>query len=203
MSETGVVKFSCEHLRGEVASFTALEELNATRRQLLQLRMVGVDERGIGFGNVSVRESDSANFYITGSGTGRLPLLTLEHVARVTAYDFARNWLRCKGATLASSESLTHAAVYQADPGIGAVIHGHSISLWNRLLNQAATTEACVEYGTPAMAFEVLRLFEETDVRERHLFAMAGHEGGIVTFGSDLEEAFRVLLGVRARTLSS
>ena len=47
------------------------------------------------------------------------------------------------------------------------------------------------------MAYEMMRLFSVTDVRSRKALAMAGHEGGVVTFGRDLEEAFTVLMDAR------
>ena len=55
-------------------------------------------------------------------------------------------------------------------------------------------TLAEVEYGTPAMAREVIRLFAATDVRAQKHFAMGGHENGIVAFGANFEEAFAVLV---------
>jgi len=47
------------------------------------------------------------------------------------------------------------------------------------------------------MAYEIMRLFKMSDVRSRKIFAMAGHEAGIVTFGKDLQEAFDVLMCAR------
>ena len=44
-----------------------------------------------------------------------------------------------------------------------------------------------------------MRLFEATDLRSRKVFAMAGHQAGIVTFGKNLEDAFDALM--RAREL--
>jgi hypothetical protein len=49
------------------------------------------------------------------------------------------------------------------------------------------------------MAYEIMRLFEASDVRSRKMLVMAGHESGIVSFGENLEEAFDVLM--RAREL--
>ena len=43
------------------------------------------------------------------------------------------------------------------------------------------------------MAYEIVRLFNNCDLHRRKLLVMAGHDGGIVTFGKDLEEAFDVL----------
>ena len=160
----------------------------------MQLRVLGVDASGIGFGNISVRQRGTQRFHISGSGTGSLGELRLCDCACVTAYDFAQNWVRSEGVALASSESLTHAALYEADEAIGAVIHGHNADLWRQLRGVAPTTSSKVEYGTPAMAKEVRRVFRETDVRTRKLFVMGGHADGFVIFGRDLRDALAVLM---------
>lgn len=194
MSETGAVKFSYDHVIAPPVTFAGIDKLNACRRKLQQLRMVGVDASGIGFGNLSVRDAASDNFYITGTGTGGLASLGPEHFAKVTAFDFAQNWLRCEGPAIASSESLTHAAIYQADANVLAVVHCHSALHWRRLLKVAPTTSAKVEYGTPEMGREVMRLFATDGVKERGLFVMAGHEEGLVAFGKTPQEAFEGLM---------
>ncbi len=188
------IKFTCENAAAEITSFGGLTELNAYRRKLLQLRLIGVGSNGVGFGNLSVRDGTTNNFYITGSATGGIPKLTLADCARVVAYDFKRNWLRYEGSAIPSSESLTHAAVYELDAEPGSVIHCHDLKLWAALLNQAPTSSKAVEYGTPEMAYELLRLFKDTDLQSRKILVMAGHEGGIVAFGRDLKEAFAVLM---------
>jgi L-ribulose-5-phosphate 4-epimerase len=190
VSETGSVKFTCQQVGTQISRFTGFTELNRYRRKLRDLGMIGVDARGIGFGNLSIRNGATSRFYITGSGTGRIPELTPADYARVVAYDFEKNWLQCEGSTVASSESLTHAAVYESDPTAGAVIHFHDVKLWTALLGKAPTTPKKVEYGTAEMAYAVRRLFDITDVREKKIFAMAAHEGGLVTFGRDLRSAF-------------
>lgn len=190
------VKFACESRRcgTEITPFDGFAELNVYRRKLLQLRVIGIDVNGIGFGNLSIRDGATSNFYITGSATGGKPELTPADCARVVAYDFKKNWLRYEGSTIPSSESLTHAAVYEADAKAGSVIHCHDSRLWAALLNRAPTTSETVDYGTPEMADEVKRLFQVTDVQSRKILVMAGHEGGIITFGKDFEETFAVLM---------
>jgi ribulose-5-phosphate 4-epimerase/fuculose-1-phosphate aldolase len=94
-----------------------------------RIELIGVDEYRIGFGNVSVRDDATTSFYITGSSTGGLSDLTIKDCAKVMAWDFDRNWLRCEGETIASAESLTHAAVYSMDPNVRIVMHGHSARL--------------------------------------------------------------------------
>jgi L-ribulose-5-phosphate 4-epimerase len=193
MAETGSIKFRCDRVVVELSQFAGLDELNEYRRKLLRLGIIGIDANGVGFGNLSVRNGVTSCFYITGSGTGKLPELTPADCARVVAYDFARNWLQCEGLTVASSESLTHAVVYESDPTARAVIHCHDMKLWTALLRKVPTTAETAEYGTPEMAYAVRGLFDNTDVRKKKIFVMAGHEGGVVAFGRDLRSAFAQL----------
>jgi L-ribulose-5-phosphate 4-epimerase len=199
VSETDSVKFKCEQVPAEISRFAGFAELNEYRRKLLDLEMMGVDGNGIGFGNLSVRDGTSTRFYITGSATAGIVELTPADYAKVVAYDFAKNWLRCEGSRVASSESLTHAAVYESDPTARAVIHCHDINLWAALLDKAPTTPKGVEYGTAEMAYAVQRLFEITDVKTRRIFVMATHHGGLVTFGKNLQDAFGILMPSHGR----
>ena len=193
MSETGVIKFHYESIGGELTPFPGFEELNATRQELRQRGLLGVDESGIGFGNISLRDGATDSFYITGTGTGARATLDLPDFARVIAWDFECNWLRCEGQAIASAESLTHAAVYSMEKEVRVVAHGHDSKLWRNLRERGIATSSDVAYGTPAMAEEVERLFRETDVRAKKIFAMAGHVDGIVAFGQNFDEALAVL----------
>jgi L-ribulose-5-phosphate 4-epimerase len=188
------IKFTCEQVAVQLPRFAGFAELNEYREKLLELGMVGVDGGGVGFGNLSIREGATSRFYITGSGTGGIAELMPSHYARVVAYDFATNWLQCEGLSVASSESLTHAAVYESDPTVFAVIHCHAMKLWAALLEaEAPATPKDVAYGTPEMAYAVRDLFKVTDVKRRKIFAMAGHEGGVVAFGRNAREVFCIL----------
>jgi len=189
------IKFSCECVAAEITSFDRLAELNAHRRKLLQLGLIGVDPNGIGFGNMSLRDSVTANFYITGSATGSIHELTLADCAKVVACDFERNCVQYEGSAPPSSESLTHAAIYESDATAGAVIHCHDFKLWAAVLNEAPTTSKAAEYGTPELAYEIMQLCKRTDIPSRKIIVMAGHEAGILTLGKDLGEAFAVLMG--------
>ncbi len=217
MAETGSVKFTCEQVSVEIPVFAGFAELNAYRRKLLELGMIGEDANGIGFGNLSIRDGATSQFYITGSGTGGIAELLPAHYARVIAYDFGRNWLQCEGSTVASSESLTHAAVYESDPAVGAVIHCHDLKLWATLLHKVPTTPKNVEYGTPEMAYAVRRLFDNPEAalykgrnetasavidrryNNKKIFVMAGHERGIVAFGRNLGEAWMQVEAARCQ----
>ena len=196
------VKFTSECVNSALSPFTAFAEFNAHRRKLLELRLIGVDPSGISFGNLSIRDGATNDFYITGSGTGGISQLTLAHCAKVVAYDFENNCVRYEGSVIPSSESLTHAAIYTSDTAARAVIHCHESRLWVALFDQAPTSAKTVGYGTPEMAYEIMRLFTVTDIQSRKVLVMAGHEGGMVTFGRNLEEAFAVLMRERTRSSS-
>jgi L-ribulose-5-phosphate 4-epimerase len=193
------IKFSCERVAAGITSFGGLAQLNACRRELRDLHLIGVDPNGIGFGNLSVRDDATDNFYITGSSTGGIQELTLADCAKVVACDFKMNRVRYEGSALPSSESLTHAAIYESDATAGAVIHCHDSKLWAAVLNEAPTTSKTADYGTPEIANEIMQLFTRTNLRSRKIVVMAGHEGGIVTFGKDLQEAFAVLMRERKK----
>jgi L-ribulose-5-phosphate 4-epimerase len=192
------VKFSCECVPGEINSFAALAELNACRAKLLDLQVLGMDLNGIGFGNLSVRDGKTGNFYITASGTGGKLELTAADCAKVVACDFKTNAVRFQGSSIPSSESLTHAGIYESDATAGAVIHCHDSKLWTALLNQAPTTLETAEYGTPELAYEIRALFKNSDVQNRKVVVLAGHKSGIITFGKDLDEALAILIRERS-----
>lgn len=193
------IKFSCKCLAAGITSFGGLAELNAYRRKLLDLSLIGVDSNGIGFGNLSVRDGATDNFYITGSATGGINELTGADCAKVVACDFERNQVGYEGSALPSSESLTHAAIYESNVTADAIIHCHNSELWRALLSEAPTTSNAAEYGTLELAYEIIRLFKHTDAQSRNVIVMAGHEGGILTFGKDLAEAFAVLMRERKK----
>ena len=197
MTVSKYVKFTFERACADIAPFDTFAELNACRRKLLGLRLIGQDSNGIGFGNLSVRDGGTRNFHITGSATGGLSKLSLTDCVRVVDCDFKKNWLRYEGTAIPSSESLTHAAIYESDSITSAVIHCPDSALWRALVDRAPTTSKEVAYGTPEMAYEIMRLFKTTDVQSRKILVMAGHEGGIVTFGKNLEDAFGVLMRER------
>ena len=158
------------------------------------MNLIGAYENGIGFGNISQRFDDTSQFIISGSGTGRLATLTPDHYSLVTDIDIDENLLHCKGPVIASSESMSHGVIYGEDKDIHGVIHVHHKALWQKLLNKVPTTDAQAAYGTPEMAYEITRLFRETDLIEKKILVMKGHEEGIFTFGESLEDAGRIIL---------
>ncbi|MBT8123144.1 MAG: class II aldolase/adducin family protein [Gammaproteobacteria bacterium] len=203
MEEEGVIKFDLHFTESAPITVASLDDLIHWRGLLWEQGLVGQDPQrygGYGFGNVSQRApgllqpDNNMTFIISGSQTGHLHMLTREHFAIVSSCDAYTNRVEAQGPIRPSSESLTHGMVYRQSDNINAVLHAHSPDIW-----QAAgalhlpVTNMEVEYGTPAMAQEVDRLFRETNVAQQKIFSMGGHEDGIVAFGNSAGEAGAIL----------
>ncbi len=195
--DDGVIKFQLDWQEGSAPDFPEMKGLMHWRDRMYDLGLIGYDKQHeVGYGNISVLPDRLPHFVISGTQTGHIARLSAGDYTEVTAYSIADNHLICKGPVKASSESLTHAAIYEANPEIRAVIHIHHDVQWEKWLGKVPTTSGNVPYGTPEMAKEIKRLFEEGQLDQTTLIAMAGHQGGIISFGSDLEEAAQPFLEV-------
>lgn len=193
--QEGVVQFNLTFIPADPLPARLLSSLNSWRQIFFRLGLIGQDSTrygGLGFGNVSIRmESvDAASFIISGTQTGGMDRLSPAHYSLVKAFDAAANSIVAGGVVRPSSESLTHGSLYRLDHQIGAVIHAHSPEIWTQAdAIGLPVTRRNVHYGTPEMAEEVCRLFQKTQVSVLKIFAMGGHEDGIVAFGSSMEQA--------------
>ena len=191
--DEGYIKFNCNWILSNDIPLDKVAELNMWREIMYDKGWIGLYPDGIGFGNISMRCNEKT-FLISGTATGGLPTLTKSHYSLVTNYDLSTNTVTCMGPLKASSESLTHALIYECSAATNAVIHIHNLDLWNRLLHHAPTSSENISYGTPEMANEIKRLFAETALRKEKIIVMGGHQEGIISFGRDLEEAGSILI---------
>lgn len=192
--DEGYIKYQCNWTSCDTISADEIIQLNHWRDRLYRLGLIGVYDDGIGFGNLSIRQDNSDLFIISGTKTGSIPHLSHQHYTKVTDFDWQQNYVTCIGAIQASSESLTHGAVYTANPAVNAVIHVHNLQLWQSLIDRVPTTNQNCAYGTPEMAKEIIRLSRKDSVKDLNIIVMSGHQEGIITFGKDLEEAGNILL---------
>lgn len=208
----GVIRFDLEYRPRAARPRAELAELDAWRTILHRLGLIGRDParyEGAGYGNVSLRlppldaPPGARRFAISGSQTGGLAALAPEHYAVVTAYAPGRNHLVAEGPIPPSSESLTHAMLYDLDSRVRCVFHVHSPAIWRAAgaLGLPATDPAA-PYGTPAMAEAVRVLHECGALRVPGLFVMGGHEDGVVAFGECAGEAGGLLVQTLARALA-
>ena len=203
MVETeGVIKFNLA-FRTEKLSGVDIGELSAWRTVLKDLGLLGQTPGrydGYGFGNISQR--CAGGFVISGTQTRELDAVTLDDYAVCETWDLQRNAVDAKGAVKPSSESLSHASIYDVHESVTCALHAHSPDIWRNSVELGIpVTEASVAYGTPEMAKEVRRLI--VDMHSPGIFSMGGHEDGVFTFGRSLAEAGQLMVHelVRARAL--
>lgn len=194
MTEIGI-KFKCDWEKSESLTTEAISDINHWRNVLYKKNMIGVGADGIGFGNISKRHN-SGEFIISGATTGKFETLTNEHYTVVTHFNIETNYLKCKGPIIASSESMTHGVTYTLNNQINAVVHIHHAELWHKYINVLPTTNKDVEYGTPAMAREIIRLYQHDTFSSQKIMVMAGHQDGLLSFGNTLEEAVNLFLNL-------
>ena len=192
--DEGYIKFQANWKNGPAIHSDYLADLQHWRDQMYAHNLIGAYDNGIGFGNISERISGRNQFYISGSATGNFAQLSNEHYACVLDFDLQHNSLDCLGPIVASSESMSHAVIYQQCPWVNGVIHVHHFDLWQRLLHQIPTTNKSAAYGTPEMAFSIINLLKNTNLPTVKIFVMEGHEEGIFAFGKNLKEAGEVIL---------
>ena len=187
--DEGYIKYRSDWIAAPVIDADVAKELDTWRRPLFEAGLIGhYQDQGIGYGNLSVRAA-RGGFYISGTQTGQLPRTDGRHYSHVTRYDIDGNSIECRGPMQASSESLTHAAIYECDEEIAAIVHVHSSRLWTLLKDRIPSTDERARYGTPEMAREFARLYQYTKFADLGIAIMAGHVDGLISIGESLEQA--------------
>jgi len=194
--QEGVTRFRLDHEYGPAPCYPDLSDLMRLRDELYERNLVGVTAEGVGYGNVSLKVGDtsanSPSFVISGTGTGGMAHLEPSGYCMVTACDVERNRVWCRGPVAASSESMTHWAIYAANSRLGCVLHLHSQCLFDLLLRSGApSTPSDHAYGTPAMALAVRD--HAATMPDGGILVMTGHAGGILVFGSDIATTRAIL----------
>lgn len=198
--QEGVIKFRLRHRVSSACSRDEIRELNAWRSVLFRLGLIGQDPLrygGFGFGNVSQRlgEAGSRSFLVSGTQTGGKPHLGPDDYTLVKKADIQANIIESRGPIEPSSEALTHAAVYAAAPNVRCTLHVHCPEIWRAVRPlMLPSTAPEIAYGTREMAEAVHALFEAGKLDRMNLFAMLGHEDGLVAFGETAQAAALVLI---------
>jgi ribulose-5-phosphate 4-epimerase/fuculose-1-phosphate aldolase len=205
VSETeGTIQFAYEltQIQEQLLAPEDYAQLAAWRSILHELELLGQTPEkygGFAYGNLSVRDRDTQQFVITASQTSGESSLIQSHLVRVTHCNLDRFWVDAQGAEPPSSESLTHAMIYAADPRIKCVFHVHSTVMWqNRAAMKLPETDADVGYGSPAMVKAVSHLMASHQSRPL-TFATAGHEDGIFACGHSPRDCGGLLVSYLAK----
>lgn len=195
MLDEGYIKYQSDWIKSTPLPYTAIQELNFWRAKLYQLGLLGAYANGIGFGNISQRwGTQDGLFVISGSTTGNIEVLDEQHYTLVTEVMVERNFLKCSGPIIASSESMSHAAIYEQCPQMNAAIHVHHEEMWQYYLNKVPFTSEDIPYGSTEMAYAIANLLKNEANQALGFFVMAGHREGMFTFGESLKEAGEKLL---------
>lgn len=185
--DDGVIKYQAIHKDSSVPVHLYLNQLDEVRTKLFDMGLVGVYSDGIGYGNVSIR--NEAGCIISGTATGSIRVLGARGYCYVRAFDLMQNTVKTEGPVLASSESMTHCAIYQANSSVQCVLHIHNRELWLKLLDHGCkSTPAHIPYGTPQMAVSMATLVA-ANLGPSNLLVMAGHDEGIVAYGHTINSA--------------
>jgi hypothetical protein len=189
--QEGVIKYDLRFRQSELALKHDFSDLSRWHHRFKQAGILGRDpERyeGLGFGNISERIEEKG-FLISGTQTGHLAELAPSNYALVTKAETSKNRIEAKGLVKPSSEALTHAAVYALASDIHYVFHVHSPDIWSRRAALCLPqTGAEIPYGTPEMANEMKRLYQQGLFKNQKVLAMVGHEDGIIGFGAIADE---------------
>lgn len=193
MTEEGYIKFQAEWTEGPALDGSFLRPIAQLRQALYKQHLIGAYEDGVGYGNVSRRGREDDQFVITGSKTGNFERLKKQHFTLVTKVDIENNTLWCEGPIIASSESMSHAVIYRECPWVEIVAHVHHYEMWDYYLHKVPTTAASATYGSPEMAYAIVDLLKTTDLPDKQIFVMEGHEEGVFVFGKNAEEVMKIL----------
>ena len=197
--DEGYIKFTFAHEAAPAPAHPRLHDLMRIRDDLHEWALLGVLPDGIGYGNVSARIEGTHRFIITGSGTGLKFPIEAAHFCEVVSFDVANNRVVCRGPLPASSESMSHGAIYAARPDANAVIHIHDAVMFGLLVREGAPqTPAAAAFGTPEMARAVGRL--AATLPPVAVLVMAGHADGLIAYGPDPQSARDALWDVYSRS---
>ena len=192
MSTEGIIQYQQHWQNSPPMEESVIHPLEAWRNRLYKAGLIGAYPDGLGYGNVSIRYKQG--FIITGTQTGHLSGLDIQHYTFVSKVDISSNQLWCEGPVRASSEGMTHAACYGLDNSIMAVFHVHHLEMWKVYMNQWPTSPEEVTYGTPAMARAVEESWLRHEKKLPYPLVMAGHTEGIIVAGRSMDEVGSLLL---------
>jgi len=202
MSEQeGVIQFNLSHEHSDTVLSPDLDALIKCHQHMHHLGLIGQAPShydGYAYGNISHRLTGN-EFIISGTQTGGISTLTSKHFAHVLHCDISNNTVQSRGPVKPSSECMSHAAIYTAEPTIMAVIHIHNPDIWQQHQRlQLATTPPDVDYGTPDMAVAI-----QDCIQQGHqCIAMLGHLDGIICFADTIETAEHRITDLYQRALS-
>ena len=190
----GVIKFKYSLKKSGPLADEEYIEIEKWRSIFYRMNFIGeYPTEKVGFGNLSKRcVIGKDQFIITGTQTGKFPQLDGSQYTKIIKCNQDKMSVEALGPMAPSSEALTHYAIYNTSQHINYVFHVHHTELWEYMLaKKMDSTPEHVDYGTKEMAEYTSKLI---GVKESGIFAMAGHQDGIISYGKTAQEAGKILL---------
>ena len=133
------------------------------------------------YGNLSCRANENS-FYITKSGMQPEPVLDNKNFCRIISYNPTTKSFIVEGDSPPSSETILHHLLYDEQPEIQAIFHGHSQLLIDNSVPLAIpVTEEFFPYGTLELALSAVEMIH----RGHDFFLLKNH--GFVSIGKDFQ----------------
>lgn len=196
----GVIKFNYKLIKAKLPC-ELFSDLMEWRDRLFANKLIGVYKSGkmkdIGYGNVSKRIEWNAKkgFVITGSQTGSIAKLPCEKYCFIEKCDIEKNFVRALGKIKPSSETLSHASIYEQNEKINAVVHSHSKEIFaaSKKLGLPYTSKKA-GYGSVALAKELAKAFKEFSLDVEGIIVTLGHEEGVFSWAESIERASKIII---------
>ncbi len=189
--EEGYIKFSLFLKKGSPPKEAEIADILEARQRLYDWNFIGALPSGIGFGNISKRFNGN-QCYISGSATGGIEKLESKHFSTIMDYSIKDNKIECSGELSASSESLTHLAIYEINDKIKYIAHIHNSVIWAFLLKTNQATENYFNYGTPEIAMNAAEFCKKQNL-STGCFAMRGHEDGVIFYSDEMKKLMELI----------
>ncbi len=184
MEQESYIKFDCQHTYQSVELPQQIDELIDLGNALKRKGLIGKIDDSMGFGNISFKDSKTGLIFISASKTGIPCKYTKEHFCRIDEWNAEKNLVVSRGLMPASSETLSHLAVYEALDWVRCVVHIHSEYLWETMFDKELTSSQDIKYGTKEMYFEIVRLLSECS--NQNILVMGGHKNGTIFWNTDI-----------------
>ncbi len=202
MAKPEAIKFNYRFDKDDIPEFSIIYKLKYIKNYLLKYRLFGINSDGLSYGNLSAYSdklmdyysaySNKIKFIISASGTSGIKNFTIDDYTIIVDYDFAKNYLHFIGKRIASSESLTHAAIYNSVNNVKYVVHFHNEQIWSRNIHKLLTTDIDIEYGTPELAQCIIDLLRYKK-NLKPVIILGGHPNGIIIWENNVNSLFKII----------
>ena len=189
--QEGVIKFNIKKIIEQDIDIDT-SDIEEIRYKLFKMNLIGHDKKlNLGFGNISKRVNKK-EFIITGSQTGEIEHLEKKHYTLITDVDFKTNSVIAKGLIKPSSETLTHAAFYYNTEKYNAVIHIHSLKIWDNLIEKKyISTPEDALYGSEKLWYSIVDILNHNIQSDIITIVMKGHKEGVIVASVSLKLALK------------